>query len=143
MPTSISAASAALLLTGLLLAASCASVQSNQLEARPTPKAPDSRVTDEIQAGIENHIRTRTLEGDGLFDLEDGQDTLHLKLVRVHTEYLSKLGPGYSFACVALATAAGDVFAVAFFLLGEPGEMQVSATTIHKKNGQPRYVWEQ
>ena len=140
-----SIATTALLTTGLLLVASCASFQSTQQEARPVPapRAPADRVTQEIQAGIENHIRTSTLEGGGLFDLEDGDETLHLKLVRVHTEYLSKLGPGYSFACVDLATAAGDVFDVDFFLRGEAGAMKVSETTIHKKNGQPRYVWEQ
>jgi transglutaminase-like putative cysteine protease len=124
---------------------SCASVQPTQQDARPAraPKAPVDRVTLDIQDGIESHIRSQTLEGGGLFDLQDDDETLHLKLVRVHTEYLSQLGPGYSFACVDLATSGGDVFDVDFFLRGEPGAMHVTETTIHKKNGQPRYVWEQ
>jgi len=128
-----------------VLIAGCATVETHQQDARPAraPKAPVDRVTRDIQDGIETHIRNATEAGGGLFDLSDGDSTLRLKLVRVHTEYLSKLGPGYSFACVDLATAAGDVFDVDFFLRGEPGAMSVTETTIHKKNGQPRYVWEQ
>jgi len=104
---------------------------------------PLDRVTLDIQAGIEAHIAEQTRLGGGVFELVDGSEQLRLKLVRVHTEYLSKLGPGRHFACVDLATVDGDVFDVDFFLDGDPGEMVVSETTIHKCNGQPRYVWEQ
>ena len=68
---------------------------------------------------------------------------LRLKLVRVHTEYLSNLGPGRYFACVDLADVSGDVYDVDFFLAGDPGKMKVTETTVHKINGQPFYAWEQ
>jgi len=68
---------------------------------------------------------------------------LKLTLVKVHTEYLSNLGPGSHFACVDLADVSGDVYDVDFFLAGEPGSMKVTETTVHKINGQPYYAWEQ
>ena len=68
---------------------------------------------------------------------------LRLKLVRVHTEYLSKLGPGRYFACVDLVDISGDVYDVDFFLAGDPAAMKVTETIVHKINGQPFYAWEQ
>jgi transglutaminase-like putative cysteine protease len=70
-------------------------------------------------------------------------EELGLKLVKVHTEYLANLGPGEYFACVDLATDAGNVYDVDFFLGGEVGAMNVTETTIHKVNGKPLYVWKQ
>ena len=37
----------------------------------------------------------------------------------------------------------GNVYDVDFFLSGDPGDMTVTETTIHKLNGRPFYVWEQ
>jgi hypothetical protein len=101
------------------------------------------RVTLDIQVGIEAHIAERSRLAGGVYEILDGDELLQLKLVRVHMEYLAKLGAGRHFACVDLATEDGDVFDVDFFLDGEPGEMTVSERTIHKFNGKPRYVWEQ
>jgi transglutaminase-like putative cysteine protease len=66
-----------------------------------------------------------------------------MKLVRVHTEYLSNLGPKRHFACVDLADESGDVYDVDFFLDGEPGNMNVTETSVHKLNGKPYYAWKQ
>jgi len=66
-----------------------------------------------------------------------------MKLVRVHTEYLSNLGPKSHFACVDLADESGDVYDVDFFLNGEPGAMDVTETSVHKLNGRPYYAWKQ
>jgi transglutaminase-like putative cysteine protease len=99
--------------------------------------------TAEIQAGIERHIEERVRLGGGYFKLPFRNQELRLKLVRVHTEYLSKLGPQRYFACVDLADISGDVYDVDFFLAGDPAAMQVTETTVHKLNGQPFYAWEQ
>ncbi|MFA5110512.1 MAG: transglutaminase domain-containing protein [Desulfobaccales bacterium] len=99
--------------------------------------------TAEIQAGIEKHIEAQVRLGGGYFRLPFGNKELRLKLVRVHTEYLSNLGPGRYFACVDLADIGGDVYDVDFFLAGDPAAMQVTETTVHKLNGQPFYAWEQ
>ena len=100
-------------------------------------------VTADIQAGIEKHIDEQTRLGDGFFNLPYDDGDLRLKLVRVHTEYLSNLGPRRHFACVDMATTDGDVYDVDFFLVGDPGAMAVTETTVHKINGQPLYVWKQ
>ena len=109
----------------------------------PAPSVVPNVVTADIQDGIEKHIEDRTRLGKGYFDLAFGEEKLRLKLVRVHTEYLANLGPRRHFACVDLATANGNVYDVDFFLAGDPGDMKVTETTVHKINGQPLYVWEQ
>ena len=99
--------------------------------------------TAEIQLGIENHIEEQSKLGNGFFKLAFDQKELNLKLVRVHTEYLANLGPQEHFACVDLASIDGFVYDVDFFLSGNPGEMIVTETTVHKTNGQSLYLWEQ
>jgi transglutaminase-like putative cysteine protease len=108
----------------------------------PTPSA-DHVVTAEIQAGIEKHVETEVAKGGGYFALPYEKAMLKLKLVRVHTEYLASLGPARQFACVDLADVGGDVYDVDFFLEGGAADMKVVETTVHKKNGQPFYAWEQ
>ena len=97
----------------------------------------------DIESGIRAHIKSATARFDGSFPLPYEEDTLYLNLVRVHTEYLSNLGPERHFACVDLADENGDVFDVDFFLSGKPGAMEVTETTVHKRNGKPFYTWKQ
>lgn len=106
------------------------------------PAGPDPEAAI-IQAGIERHIEEQVRGGGGYFKLSFRNHDLRLKLVRVHTEYLSKLGPGRYFACVDLADISGDVYDVDFFLAGDPAKMKVTKTIVHKINGQPFYAWEQ
>ena len=112
-------------------------------KAVSAPPGPDTAPTADIQAGIERHIENQVRRGGGYFKLPYRNQELRLKLVKVHTEYLAKLEPGRYFACVDLVDTKGDVYDVDFFLAGKPGEMKVTETTIHKKNGQPFYAWEQ
>jgi transglutaminase-like putative cysteine protease len=100
-------------------------------------------VTADIQAGIERHVEQRTRADGGRFALPFEDGTLRLQLVRVHTEYLANLGPRRHFACVDMAGTDGNVYDVDFFLAGDPGDMTVTETTVHKINGRPLYVWEQ
>lgn len=98
---------------------------------------------DEIEIGIKNHIDQVADEFDGYFPIKNDSIDMKMKLVRVHTEYLSNLGPGKYFACVDLADQNGDVFDVDFFLEGTPGNMEVVNTSVHKLNGKPFYAWKQ
>lgn len=100
-------------------------------------------VTADIEAGIKANIDKKVAEGGGYFDLSTEDQELRLQLVRVHTEYLSNLGPRRHFACVDLADINGDVYDVDFFLEGDPGNMTVTETTLHKLNGKPFYTWKQ
>ena len=100
-------------------------------------------VTADIEAGIKANIAKRVEEGGGYFHMSSKGKELRLELVRVHTEYLSNLGPRRHFACVDLADISGDVYDVDFFLEGDPGKMNVTETTLHKLNGKPLYTWKQ
>lgn len=119
------------------MAANTAALISTEVE--PIPHT----VTADIQAGIEAHIARETEQGGGYFPLTYDGKEMKLKLVRVHTEYLANLGPGRHFACVDLASLDGNVYDIDFFLEGEPGNMRVTETTVHKLNGRPFYLWRQ
>lgn len=113
--------------------------QTKEPALQPVPHV----VTADIAEGIEHHIAEESKRSGGYFILPYDGGELKLKLVRVHMEYLSNLGPRRYFACVDLASTEGDVYDVDFFLAGDPGAMTVTETTIHKLNGQPFYVWKQ
>ncbi|NNC34046.1 MAG: transglutaminase domain-containing protein [Croceitalea sp.] len=128
----------------LALVASCNSNNKKQKETKTlayenVPKV----VTADIEAGIKANIDKRVEEGGGYFHMTTDDKELRLQLVRVHTEYLSNLGPRRHFACVDLADVSGDVYDVDFFLEGDPGSMTVTETTLHKLNGKPFYTWKQ
>lgn len=108
----------------------------------PVPIVPKVSIA-EIETGIKAWIDQKTLEEEGYFHMTDGDKVLRLKLVRVHTEYLSNLGPNRHFACVDLADVSGDVYDVDFFLEGPPDSMVVTENTLHKLNGKPFYAWKQ
>ena len=111
----------------------------NKVEKKKIKKVSIAEIEDGIKANIDQQVE----ENGGYFLLEHDSGQLKLKLVRVHTEYLSNLGPNSHFACVDLADVGGDVFDVDFFMEGEPGSMKVTQTTIHKLNGRPYYTWKQ
>ncbi len=117
----------------------CNQQQPDNKEAKNTQRVSIA----EIEAGIRKHIAEKTAADSGYFRIQDGKDELKLKLVRVHTEYLSNLGPKRYFACVDLAEIDGNVYDVDFFLSGESDDMQVTETTVHKLNGKPFYTWKQ
>ncbi len=97
----------------------------------------------QIAEAIEEHIAKKSDADGGYFILHHEGTELKLQLVRVHMEYLADLGGGIQFACVDLVGTDGPVYDVDFFLKGEPGNMIVTETTVHKVNGQPLYAWEQ
>jgi transglutaminase-like putative cysteine protease len=116
--------------------------EGQDAQAAPPPPGPDT-VTADIQKSIERHVEEQVRLGGGYFKLPFRDQQLRLKLVRVHTEYLSKLGPDRFFACVDLVDISGDVYDVDFFLAGDQAAMKVTETSVHKINGQPFYAWEQ
>lgn len=100
-------------------------------------------VTSDIEQGIRAHIEREIEKGNGHYYIQTDDHDLKLTLVRVHTEYLANLGPQRHFACVDLADVSGEVYDVDFFLEGDPGDMVVTKTTVHKLNGKPYYSWKQ
>ncbi|MEX2564935.1 MAG: transglutaminase-like domain-containing protein, partial [Cyclobacteriaceae bacterium] len=133
------------LLSLFLIVFSCQSnstVKENEGKVEVSP-APAKIAIEDIAQGIKTYIDQKAQENNGFFIIKDGEKLLRLKLVRVHTEYLSNLGPNRHFACVDLADTSGDVYDVDFFMEGQPGQMQVTETTVHKLNGKPFYTWKQ
>ena len=127
--------------TGIVLVAGMTGCQSMARRDAPKLRTVPQVVTADIQTGIERHIEGQTKLGGGYFVLPYEGADLRLKLVRVHTYYLANLGPRWHFACVDLANIDGNVYDVDFFLEGDPGAMRVTETLVHKRNGQPFYVW--
>lgn len=97
----------------------------------------------EIEESIKDYIAQETEANQGIFPVKDENHDLKMKLVRVHTEYLSNLGPDRHFACVDLVDESGDVYDVDFFMSGTPGAMKITETSVHKLNGKPFYSWKQ
>lgn len=126
----------------ILLLASCQSNQDKSaLKSNETGQDIKKVTISEVESGIRANIETMSKDGDGYFNFQNDSLELSLKLVRVHTEYLSILGPNEFFACVDLATTDGDVYDMDFFLKGVPGDMEVTRTALHKLNGKPFYTW--
>lgn len=135
-----------ILLTGLffLFLAACQSHEEKTAPPLNESHQDVKKVTiSEVEMGIRDNIETRIRESGGYFNFQKDSLDLSLKLVRVHTEYLSVLGPNKFFACVDLATENGDVYDMDFFLNGIPGDMEVTSTDLHKLNGKPYYTWKQ
>ncbi len=126
----------------ILLGCNTATKKKKEVKTLAENNVPEV-VTADIEEGIKANIAKKVEEGGGYFNLTSNGKELRLKLVRVHTEYLSNLGPRRHFACVDLADISGDVYDVDFFLDGDPGSMSVTETTLHKLNGKPFYTWKQ
>lgn len=127
----------------LVTVVSCNTGKKENTEEKELAMEVPKVVTADIEAGIKANIDKKVEEGGGYFYLTTDEEELRLQLVRVHTEYLSNLGPQRHFACVDLADVSGDVYDVDFFLEGDPGSMVVTETTLHKLNGKPFYSWKQ
>jgi len=108
-----------------------------------TVEGPVQVTIEDVEQGIRANINERVERGGGYFNFQKDTFDLKLKLVRVHTEYLSVLGSNEFFACVDLATENGDVYDVDFFMKGTANDMKVTSTDIHKLNGKPFYTWKQ
>ncbi|WP_425391472.1 transglutaminase-like domain-containing protein [Ekhidna sp.] len=131
---------AIILFSLILMVPACQSPNSEQSQDK---QKVERATIEDVEKGIRTHIEKEVAENDGYFHYEGDTSVLDLKLVRVHTEYLSVLGSNKFFACVDLATIEGDVYDVDFFLDGTADSMKVTRTNLHKLNGKPYYTWKQ
>jgi hypothetical protein len=98
----------------------------------------------DISAGIKENIEVETKKAsDGKFHVNHEGNDLALDLVRVHDDRLSDLGGGKYFACVDMKSTDGKTYDIDFFLTGEPGNMKVTDTAVHKVDGKPLYNWKE
>ena len=98
----------------------------------------------DISAGIKKNISAESKRAsDKKFHVKyEGKD-LALDLVKVHDDRLSDLGGGRYFACVDMKATDGKTYDIDFFLTGQPGNMKVTETTVHKVNGKALYNWKE
>jgi hypothetical protein len=100
--------------------------------------------TAEISAGIKKNIDAQNKKSsDGKFHVKyEGQD-LALELTKVHDDRLQDLGGRKYFACVDMKGTDGKTYDIDFFLTGQPGQMKVTETAVHKIDGKPLYNWKE
>ncbi len=128
----------------LAIGVSCQEAKNEEKEQSVETKTKSKKPSiADVERGIRANIEANIEEDNGYFNIEKDSFSLSLKLVRVHTEYLSVLGVNKFFACVDLATTSGDVYDVDFFLDGDKDHMKVTSTDVHKLNGKPYYSWQQ
>ncbi len=108
-------------------------------------KSTEKRVsTADISAGIKKNIGAQSKKSpDGKFHAEHEGQNLALDLVKVHDDRLQDLGGGKYFACVDMKATDGKTYDIDFFLTGQPGEMKVTETSVHKIDGKPLYNWKE
>jgi hypothetical protein len=111
----------------------------------PTKGGAGKRVsTADISIGIKKNIEAETRKsGDGKFHAKHESQDLALDLIKVHDDRLSDLGGGKYFACVDMKGTDGKTYDIDFFLTGQPGQMRVTETSVHKIDGKPLYNWKE
>ena len=98
----------------------------------------------DISAGIKSHISyERRRAADRKFHITYRSKNLALDLVRVHDDRLANVGGGKYFACVDMKAADGTIYDIDFFMIGQPGSMNITETSVHKINGKPLYNWKE
>jgi hypothetical protein len=98
----------------------------------------------DISAGIKQHITSETKAStDKKFHVKYQSKDLALDLIKVHDDRVSNLGKGKYFACVDMKATDGKTYDIDFFLTGQPGDMKVTETAVHKIDGKPLYSWKE
>jgi hypothetical protein len=98
----------------------------------------------DISAGIKRRINNeRRRAADKKFHVNYRGKNLALDLMKVHDDRLSSLGGGKYFACVDMKAADGTVYDIDFVMDGQPGNMTVTETSVHKINGKALYNWKE
>src|SRR5712672_4033841 len=121
--------------------------QSQQLP-QTTKDAPQAAMmqssTSDVSDGLKRFISGYAAKSaDKKFHVPYQRKNLALDLVRVHDDRFSSLGGDKYFACVDMKGSDGKIYDIDFFLTGQPGEMKVTDTSVHKIDGKPLYDWKE
>ncbi len=112
---------------------------------QPKAEHPAKKMTTEdIDKAITAHIVDAS-KADGKFHAKDNvlNKTWDLTLVKVHKDKLTALDADNYFACVDLKADDGTQVDVDFFLKKDGKNLVVTDTTVHKINGEARYMYEE
>lgn len=120
--------------------ASFLSAQSEQVK-KQIPEAPP---TLEVMAQfLEGYAKKQTADQGGWMLVEDpeSEQTLKLRLEKVHRDGVAKTGDKAYFVCADFKTPEGKRYDLDFWVDGDGEKLMVSDMTIHKVDGVPRYLW--
>ena len=130
----------------LLVVPQLSPAQDKEHPEHPEDKAASEMMLDALAVAITEYVeRDAKLKG-GFFLVYDTVDKkpLQLQLVKVHKDKLATLGDGVYFACTDMkAVDDGTVYDLDFFMMETDHGMEISEVTVHKKSGEPRYVWKE
>lgn len=99
----------------------------------------------QIKSALNSHIERTVQQGGGVFRITDETtgEPLELTFVQIHDPVRKLEGRGY-FACTDFQVRGGQtVYDIDFWLNPQNGQLQVTETRIHKKDGVPRYTFHQ
>lgn len=101
--------------------------------------------TADLEQAIKAKVAKKAEKAGGRFPVQDNvlNKTWSLELVRVHTDKLAQLDDTTYFACVDFKADDGTAVDVDFFLKSDGGKLKISDTSVHKINGQARYMYQQ
>lgn len=112
--------------------------------ADPKVPVPEAAPTLEVVAQfLEGYSKDKTKEQGGWLQVPDleANETLKLRLDKIHRERLSKVGDRAYFVCADFLNAEGKRYDLDFWVKNEGGKLAVTNTSIHKVSGVPRYIW--
>jgi Ni/Co efflux regulator RcnB len=109
----------------------------------PTNKKAEKKgyTVDDLDKAIRHAIAER--ETNGVYQLEDGDKTWHLKLDKVHRERLSRIDEHTYFACTDFKSSDNHTVDVDFFMKDDDGKLVMTDATLHKVDGKARYNWKE
>lgn len=111
----------------------------------PKAEHPTKKMTTEdIDGAIRDHI-TEMSKADGMFHANDNvlNKMWNLTLVKVHKDKLTALDSDNYFACVDFKADDGTLVDVDFYLKNQGEKLVATDTTVHKINGQARFMYEE
>ena len=114
-------------------------------QEHPKSEHPAKKMTTEdINGAIRAHI-TDMSKADSMFHVQDNvlNKMWNLTLVKVHEDKLTALDSNNYFACVDFKADDSTAVDVDFYLKSQDGKLVVTDTTVHKINGEARFMYEQ
>ena len=121
--------------------------QSQQLP-QTTGGAPQGAMTQATMSDVSDGLKTfisgyAAKSPDDKFHIPFQRKDLALDLVKVHDDRFSNLGENKYFACVDMKGKDGRMYDIDFFMVVQPGKLNITSTSVHKINGKPLYNWKQ
>ena len=109
----------------------------------PTTKKEPKLTMADLALSIENYIQHDINLKGGFFVYDkNNKAILDLTLLKIHKERLSNIGGDTYFACADFQASNGNIYDLDIFMTGKSQDnLEVTSISVHKQNGQARYLW--